>query len=91
MLRYTILRLLVFFAFVLLFFWMNVPDLWALFFAALFSMVTSLFLLRRQREQMATQLADRIDRVRTKRADKIAAQRTDEDEEDGEIDGTRST
>lgn len=90
MLRYTVLRLLIFFVFTLLFLWIGVPGLWAIAFGALFSMVTSLFLLRRQREQMAEQLADRLERSRRKRAEKIAADRTDEDEEDGEVDGTRT-
>lgn len=91
MVRYTVLRLLVFFVFVLLFLWLQVPELWALFFGALFSMVTSLFLLRRPRDQMAEQIADRIERGKHKRAEKIAAQRTDEDDEDGEVDNPRAT
>ncbi|MGB5951732.1 MAG: DUF4229 domain-containing protein [Ornithinimicrobium sp.] len=87
MLRYTILRLLVFFVFVLIFLWVGVPPIWALFFGALFSMVTSLFLLRGPRDQMAAQLAEKFERNRAKREAKIAAQRTDEDDEDGEIEG----
>ncbi|MGB6003039.1 MAG: DUF4229 domain-containing protein, partial [Ornithinimicrobium sp.] len=59
-------------------------------FGALFSMVTSLFLLRRQRDQMAQDVVARIDRGRSRRAEKIAAQRTDEDEEDGEVEGNRA-
>ncbi len=86
MLRYTVLRLLVFAVFLLAFIWMNVPDIWALLFAALFSMVTSLFLLRRQRQQMVEQLAATVKKQRTKRASKIASERTDEDEEDSEMD-----
>ncbi|MGB3827996.1 MAG: DUF4229 domain-containing protein [Ornithinimicrobium sp.] len=89
MLRYTVLRLLVFAVFLLIFLWLNVPGIWALLFAALFSMVTSLFLLRAQRQQMADQLVEGIERRRAKRAEKIASQRTDEDDEDREIDGDR--
>ncbi|MGB3256995.1 MAG: DUF4229 domain-containing protein [Ornithinimicrobium sp.] len=85
MLRYTVLRLLIFAVFLLAFVWAGVPDVWALLFAALFSMVTSLFLLRRQRQQMAEQIVDKVERRRAKRADKIASQRTDEDEEDSQI------
>lgn len=90
MLRYTVLRLLVFFVFTLLFLWIGVPGLWAIAFGALFSMVTSLFLLRRQRDQMAQEVAARIDRGRSKRAQKIASQRTDEDDEDGEVDNRQT-
>ncbi len=90
MLRYTVLRLLVFLVFTLAFLWMGVPPLWAVAFGALFSMVTSLFLLRRQRDEMAQEVAARIDRGRSRRAEKIAAQRTDEDDEDGEVEGHRT-
>ena len=89
MLRYTVLRLLVFAVFLLVFVWLGVPDLWALLYAALFSMVTSLFLLRGQRQEMADQIATRIERRRAQREDRIAAGRTDEDEEDTEIEGPR--
>lgn len=87
MLRYTVLRLLVFAVFLLAFIWVGVPDLWALVFAALFSMVTSLFLLRSQRADMAEQIATSVQRRRERRAQQIAAQRTDEDDEDSEADG----
>ena len=89
MLRYTVLRLLIFAVFLLVFVWIGVPDLWALVYAALFSMVTSLFLLRGQRQQMADQIASTVERRRSVRADKIAAERTDEDEEDDEIEDPR--
>jgi len=88
-LRYTVLRLLVFAVFLLVFIWLGVPDLWALLYAALFSMVTSLFLLRGQRQQMADQLAAKVERRRARRADRIAAGRTDEEDEDTEIEGPR--
>ncbi len=84
--RYTVLRLLIFAVFLLIFVWAEVPDIWALLFAALFSMVTSLFLLRSQRQQMADQIVDKVERRRAKQSDKIASQRTDEDEEDRQID-----
>ncbi len=41
-LRYTVLQILVFAVFLLILGWAEVPDVWALLFAALFSMVTSL-------------------------------------------------
>lgn len=87
MLRYTVLRLAIFAVFLLLFALLKVPGVWALLFAALFSMVTSLFLLRRPRQQMADQIVEKVERRRAHRADKIASQRTDEDDEDQEADG----
>lgn len=86
MLRYTVLRLLIFAVFLLLFALLKVPGMWAILFAALFSMVTSLFLLRTPRQQMADQIVDKVERRRANRADKIASQRTDEDDEDQESD-----
>lgn len=89
MLRYTVLRLLVFVVFLLGFLWIGVPELWALVFAALFSMVTSYFLLQRQRLEMAQQLDRTVSRRIEKRQARIRAQRTDEDDEDDEIEGER--
>jgi hypothetical protein len=88
-LRYTVLRLLVFVVFLLGFLWVGVPELWALVFAALFSMVTSYFLLQRQRLEMAQQLDRTVSRRIEKRQARIRAQRTDEDDEDEEIQGER--
>jgi hypothetical protein len=85
--QYTIWRLLIFALFLLALIWLGVPELWAVIFAALFSMVTSFFLLARQREQMARQLEQRIDRNRERRSTKLAQQRTDEEEEDSEAEG----
>ncbi|HLS40683.1 MAG TPA: DUF4229 domain-containing protein [Ornithinicoccus sp.] len=87
MLRYTFWRLLIFVLFLLVLLVLGVPELWAVVFAALFSMVTSFFLLARQREQMARQLEERIERSRARRAAKLAQERTDEEEEDAEAEG----
>ncbi|MCE0485755.1 DUF4229 domain-containing protein [Ornithinimicrobium sediminis] len=89
MLRYTVLRLLVFVVFLLGFLWVGVPELWALVFAALFSMVTSYFLLQRQRLEMAQQLDRTVSRRIEKRQARMRAQRTDEEDEDDEIEGER--
>lgn len=89
MLRYTFWRLLIFVVFLLVLLFLGVPELWAVVFAALFSMVTSFFLLARQREQMARQLEERVERSRARRAQKLARERTDEDEEDAEVEGGR--
>ena len=87
MLRYTFWRLLIFVLFLLVLLVLGVPELWAVVFAALFSMVTSFFLLARQREQMARPLEERIERSRARRAAKLAQERTDEEEEDAEAEG----
>ncbi len=87
MVRYTVLRLLVFVVFLLGLLLIGVPELWALVFAALFSMVTSYFLLQRQRLELAQQLDASITRRREKRQAKLARERTDEDDEDAEIEG----
>nr|WP_269812958.1 DUF4229 domain-containing protein [Ornithinimicrobium sediminis] len=87
--RYTVLRLLVFVVFLLGFLWVGVPELWALVFAALFSMVTSYFLLQRQRLEMAQQLDRTVSRRIEKRQARMRAQRTDEEDEDDEIEGER--
>lgn len=85
--RYTLLRLLIFAAFLLALIWIGVPSIWALVFAALFSAVTSFFVLRRERLAMTHQLESTVQRRVAKRQEKLANQRTDEDEEDEEIGG----
>ncbi len=87
MLQYTIWRLLIGVLFLLALLWLSVPPVWALVFAALFSMVTSFFLLRTQREQLARQVESRVERGRARRQERLAAQRTDEDEEDADLEG----
>ena len=87
MLRYTFWRLLIFVLFLLVLLVLGVPELWAVVFAALFSMVTSFFLLARQREQMARQLEERIERSRARRAAKLAQARPDGEGEDAEAEG----
>lgn len=89
MVRYTVLRLLVFVVFLLGLILIGVPEVWALVFAALFSMVTSFFLLQRQRLELAQQLDASISRRRDKRQAKLAQERTDEDDEDAELEGGR--
>ncbi len=83
-LRYTVLRLLVFVVFLLAMIWLGVPGFWALLFAAAFSMVTSIFLLQRQRIAMAQQLEATVERRMARRQERMSAQRTDEDDEDEE-------
>ncbi len=87
MVQYTIWRLLIFAVFLLGLLWLGVHEIWALIFAALFSMVTSFFLLARPREEMARQLEEKVARRRAEREQKLAGQRTDEDDEDAEAEG----
>jgi uncharacterized membrane protein len=87
MLQYTVWRLLIFLLFLLALLWLGVPSLWALVFAALFSMVTSFFLLRTQRDHLARQVESRVESGRARRQERLAAQRTDEDEEDADLEG----
>lgn len=84
MLRYTVLRLLLFVAMWGVLILAGVPGIWSLVFAALFSMVTSLFLLRGPREEAARGLEERFTARREAREQRAAAQRVDEDEEDRE-------
>lgn len=83
-LRYTVLRLLIFVLFLLVMIVLGVPGLWALVFAALFSAVTSFFVLRRQRIELAQRLERTVQRRSVRREHRIASQRTDEDDEDEE-------
>jgi len=84
-LRYTLLRLAIFAAFFLAFVLLRVPGVWAVVFAALFSAVTSFFVLRRQRVEMTQRLERTVQRRGVQRQRRIAAQRTDEDDEDDEL------
>ena len=84
MLKYTLYRLALFAAFTLVLVLFGVPEWWAIVFGAMFSMVTSFFLLARPREEAARTIEARVANSRAKRAQKLAAERTDEDDEDDE-------
>jgi hypothetical protein len=94
-LRYTVLRLLVFLG-CLVFFWLvglRNDQILLLLVSAVASLVISFFLLRRQRDQFSAQIADRIDRRQETRrqAREAGAADADSDEaaEDAEVDGDR--
>lgn len=85
MVRYSVLRLMLFFGFLCLFWLLSLRGLWLLLAAALASMVVSFWLLRRLRQDFSAQLARRLD-ARASRAEQRAAARAatrDEAVEDG--------
>lgn len=61
MIRYSVLRLLLFFGFLCLFWLLSLRGLWLVLAAALASMLVSFWLLRRLREDFSAQLAARLD------------------------------
>ncbi|USQ76763.1 DUF4229 domain-containing protein [Ornithinimicrobium cryptoxanthini] len=86
MFKYTVYRLGLFLVALLVLLLVNLQPLWAVVIAGLFSMVTSLFLLRGPREEAARNIEERVAASRARRAEKVASERTDEDDEDAEID-----
>lgn len=86
MFKYTVYRLGLFLVALLVLLLVNLQPLWAIVIAGLFSMVTSLFLLRGPREEAARTIEERLAASRARRAEKVASERTDEDDEDAEID-----
>jgi len=86
MVRYTLLRLLIFFG-CLVFFWLvglRRPDqqVYLLIASALASVVLSYFVLRREREQFSARIAERIERRSQLRH---SATGVDEEAEDAEL------
>jgi hypothetical protein len=81
-LKYSVYRIGLFAVAVLILLLLRVPPFGAVLFGALFSMVTSFFLLRGPREEAARNIESGMARAREKRAEKLAGQRTDEEEED---------
>lgn len=85
MLRYTVLRLLIFFGFTLLFWLVGLRNDVALLiiFAAVASAVTSYFLLRGMRDEMTTKLMERHEARMRAKAERGAS--LDEVAEDAEV------
>lgn len=81
MVRYTVLRLMLFFGFLSLFWLFSLRGLWLVLAAALASMVVSFYLLRRFRQDFSRQIAERVD-ARAQRAAARAQAASDEDVED---------
>lgn len=86
MFKYSVYRLGLFLVVLLVLMLVGLDLLWAVVIAGLFSMVTSLFLLRGPREEAARTLEARVAASRARKAEKVASERTDEDDEDAEID-----
>jgi hypothetical protein len=85
--RYSLLRLLIFFAFLLLLWfipWMQGHPIVLVVCAGALSMVTSYFALAQQRNQLAGRLAERVEARQSVRQERERATRTDEDDEDDE-------
>lgn len=87
-LRFTLMRLMIFFG-CLLIFWLlglrsQAQQPWLLLAAAAASVILSYFLLRRERDRMSDQIAEKVSR-------RLQARREihgeDEDAEDAELDG----
>jgi mannitol-specific phosphotransferase system IIBC component len=90
-LRYTVLRLLIFFG-CLIFFWLvglRNNEILLLAVSAVVSVALSYFLLRSQRNRFSEQIADRIERrqaTRQRAAGTAGTDGTDEAAEDAELD-----
>ncbi|HET7304988.1 MAG TPA: DUF4229 domain-containing protein [Segeticoccus sp.] len=87
MVRYSLMRLLIFVAFLLLLWfipWMQMHPFVLVVLAGVLSMVTSYFALAQQRNQIAGRLANHVEQRQTVRQQRDHATRTDEDDEDDE-------
>jgi hypothetical protein len=87
-LRYTVLRLLIFFG-CLIFFWLvglRNNEILLLAVSAVVSVALSYFLLRSQRNRFSEQIADRIERRQAARQRAAGTAGTDEAAEDAELD-----
>lgn len=82
MLKYSVYRLGLFLVATLVLLLVGVPELWAVVFGALFSMVTSVFVLAGPREEAARNIEARMAQKRARRAEQLDDQRTDEEAED---------
>ena len=90
MLRYTVLRLLIFFG-CLLFFWLvglRTDQILLLLVSAATSVLLSFFLLRSQRDRFSAQIADRLEKRQEAKRQALEARALDTDEaaEDAELD-----
>jgi len=80
MVRYSVLRLLLFFGFLCLFWLLSLRGLWLVLAAALASMLVSFWLLRRLREDFSAQLATRLDARAARAAQRAGARAAGRDE-----------
>lgn len=94
MIRYTLLRALIFFVCLIVFYLLGLRGeanlLFLVLAAALSSMVISYFLLKPMREQFSEQIAHKIDERSAAKREKLSGQThsggTDESAEDAEVD-----
>lgn len=82
--RYTLMRLLIFFGIFALLLLLDINWMWAAIGAMALSMIASYFLLARDREAMAAGLERRIEDRVAKRQEKIASERTADDAVDAD-------
>ena len=85
MVKYSVYRLGLFLVVMLVLLLVGLEPIWAAVTAALFSMVTSFFLLAGPREEAARKIEAKMAESRARRADKLADERTDEEAEDEEF------
>ncbi len=88
-LRFTLMRLMIFFA-CLLIFWLvglrsPAQQPWLLLASAVTSVILSYFLLRHERDRMSEKIAEKVDRRLQARQDGVHGE--DEDAEDAELGG----
>ena len=76
--RYTVMRLLLFAGFFAIFI-LFLPPLWAVVAGLLASMVASFFILRPDRERLAAGLEERVEKQIARRREQIDSERTAED------------
>lgn len=82
MVKYSVYRLGLFLVVMLVLLLVGLEPIWAAVIAALFSMVTSFFLLAGPREEAARKIEARMAESRARRAEKLDDERTDEEAED---------
>ena len=78
--RYTVLRLLVFFGFLVVLWFLHLRGIWLVVAAGLMSAITSYFLLRGPRAELSHKIEARVDR-RARRAEQHRTAEEDEDDE----------
>ncbi|WP_295700035.1 DUF4229 domain-containing protein [Lapillicoccus sp.] len=90
-LRFTLMRLMIFFGCLLVFWLLGLRSQdqqpWLLLASAVTSVILSYFLLRRERDRMSERIAETVDRRLQARREGVHGE--DEDAEDAELEGGR--
>ncbi len=84
--RYTVLRLLVFFGFLIVLWLLQLRGIWLVVIAGIMSAITSYFLLQGPRAELSRKIEARVER----RARRAEEHRTAEEDEDDEVYDDRS-